>query len=87
IYEYPGINEVIVIGVKDEKWGEVGKAVISLKKGMNIEISDLQNYLGKSLAKYKIPKYYKIIEDIPKNNVGKVMRNEVERLYGSNDNN
>lgn len=87
IYEYPGINEVVVIGVKDEKWGEVGKAVISLKKDMNIEISDLRNHLEKSLAKYKIPKYYKIIGDIPKNNVGKVMRNEVERLYGSSDNN
>jgi len=87
LYKYPGINEVVVIGVKDEKWGEVGKAVFSLKHGYEIEISKLQEFLNTNLAKYKVPKYYKIVQDIPKNNVGKIIRNEVERLYGSSDNN
>jgi acyl-coenzyme A synthetase/AMP-(fatty) acid ligase len=40
-----------------------------------------------NLAKYKVPKYYKIVEDLPKNNVGKIVRNKVSELYGSSDNN
>jgi len=87
IYDFEGVNEVIVIGVIDDKWGEVGKAIISQEKNKEIDIDKLKKYLTDNLAKYKIPKYYKIVEDLPKNNVGKIVRNKVSELYGSIDNN
>jgi fatty-acyl-CoA synthase len=87
IYDFEGVNEVIVIGVKDDKWGEVGKAVISQKKNQEVDIDKLKDYLNANLAKYKVPKYYKVVDDLPKNNVGKIVRNKVSELYGSSDNN
>jgi fatty-acyl-CoA synthase len=87
IYDFEGVNEVIVIGVKDDKWGEVGKAVISQKKNQEVDIGKLKDYLNDNLAKYKVPKYYKVVDDLPKNNVGKIVRNKVSELYGSSDNN
>jgi fatty-acyl-CoA synthase len=87
IYDFEGVNEVIVIGVKDDKWGEVGKAVISQKKNQEVDIGKLKDYLNDNLAKYKVPKYYKVVDDLPKNNVGKIVRNKVSEVYGSSDNN
>lgn len=87
IYDFEGVNEVIVIGVKDDNWGEVGKAVISQKKNEKVDIDKLKKYLLDNLAKYKVPKYYKIAEELPKNNVGKIVRNKVSELYGRSDNN
>jgi fatty-acyl-CoA synthase len=82
LYELPQIHEVCVIGVPDEKWGEVGKAVISLKPGQSITKEKIVKYLRDRLAHYKVPKYVQFIDDLPKNSVGKIVRAEVVKLYG-----
>jgi len=65
------IKEAAVIGVPDEKWGEVGKAFIVVKGGEKISSDNLQEYCKGKLAKYKTPKYFEIIQSIPKNDAGK----------------
>jgi len=82
LYELPQIHEVCVIGVPDEKWGEAGKAVISLKPGQSITKEEIVKYLRDRLAHYKVPKYVQFIDDLPKNSVGKIVRAEVVKLYG-----
>ena len=82
IYEIPQIHEVCVFGVPDEKWGEVGKAVVSLKPGTAVTKEEIQKILRGKLAGYKIPKYIQFIDDIPKNNVGKVVVFKIMELYG-----
>lgn len=82
IYEIPQVQEVCVFGVPDEKWGEVGKAVISLKKGQSITKEEIIKILRNKLAGYKIPKYIQFIDDIPKNNVGKIVVSKIMELYG-----
>ena len=83
IYEIEAVREVCVIGVPDEKWGEVGKAVVSVKPGMTIDKSGILAALNGKLARYKIPKYVTFVDDIPKNNVGKIVVHEIQKAYGN----
>ncbi|WP_198018514.1 class I adenylate-forming enzyme family protein [Sedimentibacter sp. B4] len=85
IYEIPQVQEVCVFGVPDEKWGEVGKAVVSLKANASITKGEIQSVLRNKLAGYKIPKYIKFVDDIPKNNVGKIVVSKITELYGKCD--
>ncbi|ERJ79531.1 AMP-binding enzyme [Peptostreptococcaceae bacterium oral taxon 113 str. W5053] len=82
IYDIEGVNEVCVFGVADERWGEVGKAVISLKDGAVLDKASILDKLTHCLAKYKVPKYITFVQDVPKNNVGKIVVKQVMELYG-----
>ena len=82
LYTIPEIREACVIGVPDEKWGEVGKAVVSLKQGMTIDKEGVLAGLEGKLAKYKIPKYVTFVDDVPKNSVGKIVVAEIQKIYG-----
>ncbi|HOX33043.1 MAG TPA: AMP-binding protein [Spirochaetales bacterium] len=82
LYEIPEIHEVCVIGVPDEKWGEVGKAVVALKPGASIDKARILAALQAKLAKYKVPKYLAFVKAVPKNSVGKIVSSEAQKLYG-----
>lgn len=82
IYEIEAVREVCVIGVPDEKWGEVGKAIVSLKPGMVADKAAILAELSGRLARYKIPKYVTFVDDVPKNNVGKIVVAEIQKQYG-----
>jgi fatty-acyl-CoA synthase len=81
LYTHPLIQEVAVIGVPDEKWGEVGKAYIKLKEGASISPDELKNYCEGNLARYKIPKYFEIIEEIPKSETGKINKKALLQIH------
>lgn len=87
LYKIPQIKEVCVFGVPDKNWGEVGKAVVSLNPNMKITKEDIQKILKQDLAGYKVPKYIKFIEDIPKNSVGKIVISKIVEMYGTSDDN
>lgn len=74
IYAHPDVKEVAVVGVQDEKWGEVGKAYISLKEGCSMEWEVIISHCQGKLAKFKIPKYVEFVEELPKNDAGKINR-------------
>lgn len=82
LYDIEAIREACVIGVPDEKWGEVGKAVVSLKPGMTIDKETILKELNGKLARYKIPRYVTFVDDVPKNNVGKIVVAQIQKLYG-----
>ena len=82
LYDIDAVRECCVFGVPDEKWGEVGKAVVSLKPGRTITKEEILAYLNGKLARYKIPKYVTFVDDVPKNNVGKIVVKQVTDLYG-----
>lgn len=81
LYTHPLIQEVAVIGVPDEKWGEVGKAFIKLKEGTSISPEELKKYCEGNLARYKIPKYFEIVEDIPKSETGKINKKALLQIH------
>lgn len=79
LYKHPAIDEAAVIGVPDEKWGEVGKAFITLKKEKSTTAGEIKDYLKDKLAKYKIPKYFEIRDSLPTSGTGKILKKELEK--------
>jgi fatty-acyl-CoA synthase len=72
------VKEVAVIGVPDEKWGEVGKAFVVLAEGANEH--GLAKFCCDKLAKFKMPKHYKVVDELPKNDSGKIDRKALKQL-------
>ena len=78
LFKHPAIDLAAVIGVPDEKWGEVGKAFITLKPDQEITPEEIRNYLTERLAKYKIPKYIVIREFLPTSATGKILKKDLK---------
>ncbi|MCS6989271.1 MAG: o-succinylbenzoate--CoA ligase [Chloroherpetonaceae bacterium] len=72
LYKHSAVAEVAVIGVPDEKWGEVGKACVVLKPGASASAEELKAFCLERLAKYKVPKHFEFYEALPKNDAGKI---------------
>lgn len=71
---HPAIEEVAVVGVPDERWGESGKAFVSLREGAMLGEQEVIAWCRVGLAKYKIPKYVHFIGELPKTDTGKIAR-------------
>jgi fatty-acyl-CoA synthase len=81
IYELPQVGEAAVIGVKDQKWGEVGRAVVVLKPGQKLTEAEILDFLKGKLAKYKVPRTVVFAEQLPRNAAGKVLKNALREKY------
>jgi Acyl-CoA synthetases (AMP-forming)/AMP-acid ligases II len=68
-----------VVGIQDEEWGE--KVAAALVTDQNIGISELKNWLRAQLPSYKIPKEFIFLEELPRNALGKVTKNELKKLF------
>ncbi|RZA02247.1 MAG: AMP-dependent synthetase, partial [Proteobacteria bacterium] len=69
-----GIREVAVVGVKDERWGEVGRCFYCLDEGSELNEEALRAHCELGLARYKIPKSFMQLADLPKGPSGKIQR-------------
>jgi long-chain acyl-CoA synthetase len=76
IASHPGVLECAVIGVPDSKSGEAVKAFI-VKKDPNVTAEDIIKFCGTQLTNYKVPKQIEFRTDLPKTNVGKILRREL----------
>ena len=84
---HPQVNAAAVIGVPDEKWGEVGKVVVELKPGGSLTLEELQKFLGDRMAKYKVPKYMVVVDKLPRTVAAeKVQKFILKERYGRADN-
>lgn len=79
---HPDIAEVEVIGRADEKWGEVPIAVAAVTND-DLRIEDLGEFLTDRLARYKHPKALEIVDALPRNPAGKVLKTELRLRYGA----
>jgi len=67
---HPAVKEVAVVGVSDEKWGEVGKAFYAAQEPL--DLADLKSFAQEGLAKFKVPKYFEHRLVLPKTDSGKI---------------
>ncbi|MQY09450.1 acyl-CoA synthetase [Actinomadura macrotermitis] len=74
LYEHPDVAECAVIGVPDERWGEVGRAVVVPRPGADPKEPDLIAFLQTRLAKYKVPKTVVFTTELPRNPTGKILK-------------
>jgi acyl-CoA synthetase (AMP-forming)/AMP-acid ligase II len=65
---------VAVIGVPDERMGEVGKAFVVLRPGMTIDATSLHGWSRANMANYKVPRHWAFLEELPRNSAGKVAK-------------
>lgn len=72
LYSNNKVKEVAVIGVDDEKWGEVGKAYIVKKENEKLDENNIREFCSGNLAKYKIPKHIEFLSELPKSEAGKI---------------
>jgi fatty-acyl-CoA synthase len=79
---HPGIVEVAVIGRAHEKWGEVPIAVAAVTDD-HLRLDDLDGFLADRLARYKHPKALEIVDALPRNPAGKVLKTELRLRYGA----
>ncbi|HSK22969.1 MAG TPA: long-chain fatty acid--CoA ligase [Egicoccus sp.] len=74
IYDHPAVAEVAVIGVPDERWGEVGRAYVVPRAGESLDHARLERFLDGRLARYKIPKSVVVVDELPRNASGKLLK-------------
>lgn len=77
LYEYEGIQEVVVVGIPDPYRGETVKAFIVPKEGYALDADKLNTYSRKHLAAYKVPRKYEFRDELPKTAVGKILRRQL----------
>ena len=85
IYEHPAVHEVAVIGVPDERWGEVPKAFITLKPSAQATADDIIEFTRERLSRFKCPKHVEFC-DLPKTSTGKIQKFVLrEREWGGQE--
>ncbi|SNS61369.1 fatty acid--CoA ligase [Sphingopyxis indica] len=81
IYGHPAVQEVAVIGIPDPKWGETVKAVVVPKAGMTVEPDDIIAWARERIAAFKAPRSVDVIEALPRNASGKILRKDLRAPY------
>ena len=83
INEYENVIESAVFGIPDNDLGEIPVAAIVMYQ-KDIKLENIKSYLEKNLVRYKIPKEYFVLDELPKNIMGKVQKNILKEKYNKN---
>ncbi|WP_135827951.1 AMP-binding protein [Halorussus halobius] len=81
IADHPGVEEVVVVPVPDDQWGQVGKAVVQGDESLTLE--DLTSFLDGKLARFKHPRKLAFVDEMPTSGPSKIDRQAVEREFGA----
>ncbi len=82
LYQHPGVHEAAVVGVPDVKYGEALFAVIVKAPGASLTEDDVIAHCRARIGGYKVPRRMAFIEAMPKSAMGKILKNELRRIYG-----
>ena len=83
--EHPAVAECAVVGVPDAEWGERVAAAVVLNDGNVLDLPSLRTWARESLAAYKVPSRLLVLDSLPRNAVGKVLKPSVVALFETTD--
>jgi len=78
---HPAVLECAVIAVPDGQWGEISKALITLRTGHNIAKAEIFDHCRKHLARFKVPRTVEFVEHLPKGGTGKILKKVLREKY------
>ena len=74
VYGHPSVREVAVVEAPDDEWGERVVAVVVTEPGTTLEVEMLREFLSQNLARYKLPRELRLVDDLPRNTTGKILK-------------
>jgi malonyl-CoA/methylmalonyl-CoA synthetase len=79
--QHPAISECAVVGLADEEWGERVAAAVELRADADLSLPHLQQWAKEHLAPYKVPRALQVVDTLPRNSMGKVVKPDVSALF------
>jgi len=84
--EASGIKDCAVVGIPNEEWGElIVAAIVKVHADVDFSAAQTEAYLLQKMAAYKKPRKYLVVDELPRNAMGKVVKNEVKKLFTENN--
>jgi len=77
---HPDVSEVSVVGQRDEAWGEIVIAFVVPRTGVTLRTEALDAHCLERIARFKRPKRYVVLETLPKNSYGKVLKRSLREM-------
>lgn len=81
LFARPDVQDCAVVGLPDREWGERVSAFVTLNPDHNTTPEELKAYLKARLASFKVPKQFVIVEELPRNAAGKILKREIKRQF------
>ncbi|MNE93283.1 Long-chain-fatty-acid--CoA ligase FadD13 [compost metagenome] len=75
VLKHPAVHQCAVIGIPDDRWGELVHACVVLKPGMTLELDELVGHCKQHVANYKCPRSLEVLESLPMSGAGKIVKN------------
>jgi fatty-acyl-CoA synthase len=83
IYAHPAVKEVAIFGISDPRWIEAVTAAVVLRDGEDVTEAELVSFCRERLAGFKVPKYVVLLDELPKNASGKLLKRELRDRYAA----
>ena len=81
--DHPAIAEISVIGRPDDRWGETAVAIAVLMPGASLDLAQLREWAAERLARYKLPSDLAVVDELPRNASGKVVKGVLREQFGA----
>lgn len=78
--EHPDVVQSAVVGVEDEHWSEIARAWVQVRAGSTVTEADLVAHCSTRLARYKVPAEFRLVDELPVNASGKILKRELRKL-------
>jgi fatty-acyl-CoA synthase len=83
LYEHPAVEEVAIFGIPDPKWIEAVTAAVVVRDGAEVEPAELIAFCRERLAAFKAPKHVVLVDELPKNASGKLLKRDLRERYAA----